>query len=127
MEHNTIRFAELLELHINNSIKSKFTTAPDGLTPAMMKEVRNEIRHRIDSVFTKSKHKLTDKASSWLTDQFFKRVRVNDEQVMSDLVVMNEYKLSQLSYDDVQLLKNLFNRTQFAEELEEEYRRRSTS
>jgi hypothetical protein len=125
MPDNVLRFAQLIELHINKVIKSRFTM--EALTPALMREIRDEIRKQIDTVFQKSSHKLTDHARSWLTDQFFKRIQVNGDQLMSDLVVINEYRLDQLTYEDVQLMRNLFDETGLAGDLNEEYARRSAS
>lgn len=126
-----IRFSELLELHVNNVISRKFTRKDPKdqveLTPDLMREIRDAILEAIGNVFAKSNHKLTPEAVSWLSNKFFKAVQINSNQTMSDLVVINEYKLSQLPYHDVELLRNLFNETALEEELEEEYRRRSQS
>jgi hypothetical protein len=125
-ENKHIRFAELLELHINTGIKNKFKDVKE-IDPVMMREIRDQIRGQINAVFDKSKQKLTDKARSWLTDQFFKNLRVNEDQKMSDLIVLNEFRLDQLTYEDIELLKNLFDQTTLAETLQSEYSRRMQS
>ena len=119
-----IRFHQLLELQLNNCLK-KFLH--EQLTPALMRSIREEIRSTINGVFSKSTHKLTTEATTWLTDQYFKGIRLNEEQLMSDQVVINEYKLSELEFNDIQLLRNLFIDTTMGPELDAELRRRSAS
>jgi len=124
-ENKRIRFAELLELHLNNVVQQKFIN--ESLTPNLMREIRASIRTTIDSVFTASKYKIGPNARAWLTDQFFKSIKFNGGEMMADQVIIHEYKLSDLPYNDVQLLKNLFNETVMGPLLEEEFRRRSAS
>lgn len=123
-ENKRIRFHQLLELQLNNSLK-KFLH--EQLTPVVMRSIREEIRATIDGVFSKSKHRLSPDATTWLTDQYFKGIRLNDDQLMSDQVVINEYKLTELEFNDIQLLRNLFNETVMGPELDAELKRRSTS
>lgn len=123
MQGNHIRFAQLLELHVTNVITKKFVN--EQLTPLLMRQIREAIRAAIENVFVKSKHNLSNAALTWLTDQYFKAIKLNGEMTMSDQVVIHEYKLSQLPYHDIELLRNLFNETAMAPELEKEYRTRS--
>lgn len=124
MGNDNVRFYALLETKLSKSIE-KFTN--EGLTPALMRQVREAIRDQIDGVFSVSKHKLSVDATTWLTDQYFKSIKVNDEQTMSDLVVINEYNLSDLEFNDIQLLRNLFLETKMGPGLDEELKRRSKS
>lgn len=119
-----IRFHQLLEIQLNNQLK-KFLH--EQLTPALMRSIREEIRSTIDGVFSKSRFRLSANATTWLTDQYFKGIRLNDDQLMSDQVVINEYKLSELEFNDIQLLRNLFNETLMGPELDAEMKRRSVS
>lgn len=131
MSGKHIRFSELLELHVNNVIKKKFQPLAGkqgiDLTPDVMREVRDVVRATVGGIFAKSSHKINDDAVIWLSNKFFMALQINGEQTMADLVVVNENKLSTLPYHDVELLRNLFNETGLAEELEEEYRTRSQS
>lgn len=120
----SLRFHELLELQLNNTIQ-KFTKKP--LTPELMREIREAIRGQIEGVFGKSKFQLSKNAITWLTDQHFKNIRIAEDQLMSDTVVINEYKLSELQFNDILLLRNLFNQTIMGPELEAELKRRSVS
>ncbi len=124
MGTNNVRFYTLLEAKIKTSLE-KFTG--EALTPVLMRKIRDGIKDQITGVFTVSKHKLTPEAMTWLGDQYFKSIKVNDEQSMSDLVVINEYKLSELEFNDIQLLRNLFLETKMGLGLDEELKRRSTS
>ena len=72
-------------------------------------------------------HKLSANALTWLGDQYFKAIKINDDQLMSDTVVINEYTLTELEFNDIQLLRNLFSGTRMGPELNEELQRRSVS
>lgn len=119
-----IRFAELLELHISNIIKKRFVN--EQLTPVLMRQIRETIREQITTVFDRGNHKLEVKSITWLTDQYFKAVKLNSE-LMEELIILNEYKLTELPYHDIQLLRNLFTNTRLSAALDEEYVRRSQS
>ena len=125
MEGKSVRFAQLLTLHVNNVIQKNFIN--ESLTPELMRSVHACIRKTIDEVFMQSSHKLSADARGWLSNQFFKAIQVNGDQRMGDLVVFNEYKLADLPYHDIELMRNLFNETALNAELEGEYRRRSQS
>lgn len=125
MAKPTIRFAELLRLHINNKVNKKFISK--DLTPDLLREIRDCVRETVSDIFKQSSHKLSVESMNWLSNQYFKSFRVNNDQLMSDLVVINEYKLADLPYHDIELMRNLFNETAQFGELDEEYRRRSVS
>lgn len=120
-----VRFHQLLEQQLNAILKKRFLN--EALTPPKLREIREAFREQISGVFEKSTRRLSPKATTWLTDQYFKAVKVNDDQLMTDMVVLNEYKLSELEFNDIQLLRNLFNETIMGPELEAEYRRRNVS
>ncbi len=122
---NQIRFHQLLEIQINNIIKSKFTGS--ALTPLVMREIREAIKTQLVDVFSKSKFGLSPGALIWLCDQYFKAIKINDTQMMSDTVVINEYKLSELEFNDIKLMRNLFLETRLGSELDKEFQRRSQS
>ena len=119
-----VRFAELLTQHIEHSIRKDFLQ--EALTPATMRAIRDRIRTIIDGVFNRSTHKLSEVGRAWLTNQFFTRIQVGDQPIR-DMIVVNEYKLPQLAYDDVRLLAGLFDGTVLAAELNDEYRNRNAS
>lgn len=125
MAKEQVRFAELLTQHLEDTIWRRYSM--EHLTPAVMREIRVTIRSTVDNVFERSSHKLSDDARAWLTDQFFKRIKINDNQLMNDMVVIHEYKLTQLTYHDVELLRGLFDATDLAPEINGEYRTRSAS
>jgi hypothetical protein len=124
-EGKHIRFHQLLETHLNSIIQKRFVNR--ALTPEMMREMRNAIHETIGGVFAKSSHKLSANALTWLGDQYFKAIKINDDQLMSDTVVINEYTLTELEFNDIQLLRNLFSGTRMGPELNEELQRRSVS
>ena len=118
-----IRFAELLEQHVTNVITKKFMH--EALTPALMRDMRDTIKTTVGIVFDRSNHSLTPAALGWLSNQFFKAIKVNGDEKISEQIIMNDYNLSQLSYHDIELLRNLFNETDLRWVLEEEYKRRT--
>jgi len=128
VQDKNIKFYRLLEIHLEGILQKTLKSSEQKeLTPLLMREIREGIRESISSVFTQSKHKLSQEATTWLTDQYFKRIKVGKNQVMSDQVVINEYTLSELTFDDVQLLRNLFVETQMGPELDDELKKRSLS
>ena len=118
-----IRFHQLLEIQINNIIQARFVG--QLLTPFLMREIREAIKTQVVDIFSKSKYNLSDKASTWLTDQYFKAIKINDDQTMSDQVVINEYELSELETLDVVLLRNVFVSTHLSANLDTEFYRRN--
>lgn len=124
-ESKHVRFYELLDIHLANVLKSKFVNR--SIDHLMLQEMYAVIRDTIESVFAKSNHKLTPEALRWLSMQYFKTVKLNDESTVRDLIVTNEYKLSELPYHDIQLMRNLFLETKLGSELDSEYQRRSAS
>lgn len=124
IKHKNVRFSILLEASLQTLLE-KFLR--EALTPALMRQIRDAIKNQIVSTFSKSNQKLSSEAVTWLTDQYFKAIKVNDEKSMSDLVVINEYKLSELDFNDIQLFRNLFLDTTMGPELDAELRRRSRS
>lgn len=124
-DNKRIRFHQLLEIQLNNIIQKQFVN--EQLTPEMMRSLREAIRKQLVDVFSKSKFQLSARALIWLGDQYFKAIRINDNQLMNDQVVINEYKLMELEFYDIQLLHNLFNETVMGPELDAELKRRSAS
>lgn len=120
------RFVDLLGHRIEELINRNRNS--DALTPESMRSIRDTIRNTVDSVFLKSdRHSLSPTARSWLADQYFKRVRINEDQCISDVVVLHEHTLSQLTRSDVELLRTLFSGTEIGQHLADEQRRRDAS
>lgn len=124
MAEKQIRFADLLTLHVSNTIKKQFVH--EQLNPDTLRGIRDCVRKTITEVFMKSKHQLSTNAMNWVANQYFKSIQLNGETV-NDLVVINEYKLDEMSFSDIQLMRNLFNETAMSSDLEAEYRRRNAS
>jgi hypothetical protein len=113
------RFYLLLAQRLNDRLK-KFNF--DELTPEALTSVRTEIYQTIDELFMKSKqNKLSKKAITWLTNQYFKQTKWSDNgTIINDLVVVNNFKLSDLSNDDIVLLTSLYSGTLLSTQLEAE-------
>ena len=124
---NNIKFYKLLEVHLDNVLQKTLKSSEHKeLNPLLMREIRNNLRSSIEQVFNKSKYKISTEAITWLTDQYFKRIKINDSQVMSDQVVINEYKLSELTQTDIQILRDLFVEVDFGQSLEDELKTRKS-
>ncbi len=117
------KFAELLAQHVQDTVQRRF--AYEKLDPTTMRKIRQTIREIVSGVFQRSTHKLSDTGQSWLTNQMFKRLQVGPESMMSDLIIINEHKLSELSLADVRLLRDLFDETDMMNELDVELKARS--
>jgi hypothetical protein len=115
-----VKFYRLLETYVKRLLDAY---SGKDLTPDLMHSIRNTIHDRVASVFNQSKQNVSDKAVRWLTDQLFKSIKVDDMH-MADLVVINEYVLSELNDHDVQLLHDLFCETTFGFMLTDELRTR---
>lgn len=127
-EQKHVRFAELLTLHVSNVIKKRFVN--EQLNTGTLTAIRDTVRLTISEVFRRSSHTLTQESINWLANQYFKSIQLGHGggvETVSDMVVINEYKLADLPYHDIQLMRNLFNETTLGPELDAEYRRRSTS
>lgn len=117
------RFAELLAQHVQDTVQRRFEN--EKLDPSTMRKIRQAIREIVSGVFQRSTHKLSDTGQSWLTNQVFKRLQVGPDAMMSDLIIINEHKLSELPLADVRLLGDLFDQTDMASELKAELATRS--
>lgn len=122
-EQKHIRFSQLLEQHLITIIRRDF--AGKQLTPQLLRELRDAIKQQLTWVFDRSSHKLSTNALGWITNQFFKAVRINEDTTVNDQIVLNDYNLADLPYDDIELMRNLFDQTKMSALLEEEYQRRS--
>jgi hypothetical protein len=128
VQDKNIKFYQLLEVHLNAVIQKTLKESDQkDLTTKLIREVRDSLNQAVSTIFGKSKYKLSTEALSWLTNQFFKRIKINEDQIMNDQVVINDYDLSELTFDDIQLLHNLFIETQMGPELDSELRKRNLS
>lgn len=130
MEGKYVRFTKLLEMHLNSTIQKEFNGKPE-LTVELLRDVRDRLRTLIADVFTKSeKHTLTENAINWLANQYFSSIKignVDDKDIhVCDLIVINEYNLSDLPYHDIELLKDLYSTTvaPWAQAIREEHMQR---
>jgi hypothetical protein len=119
-----IKFHQLLENQFNKILQRDF--CGKSLTPDVLRELREAIKKQIQSVFTVSQFKLSENAMSWLGDQYFKEIKIDEDQMMTDMVIMNEYLLSDLELNDIKLLLNLFNDTKLGVSINAEMKRRSS-
>lgn len=126
-EQKYVRFTKLLETHLNKVIKKEFDN--QDLNSATLRLIRDRLKEQIAGIFNKSSHKLHEHTIVWLTDQYFKAIKIDNEFDLAEMVFINEYKLEELPYHDVELLRNLYSTSTapWAELLEVEYRNRSQS
>lgn len=129
MEGKHVRFTQLLETHLNKVIKKEFDNR--DLDPVTLRSIRERLKEQISGIFGKMTvgQKLHEHSVVWLTDQYFKAIKVDDDYDMAEMVFINEYKLEDLPYHDIELLRNLYSSSTapWAEQLEVEYRSRSQS
>jgi hypothetical protein len=130
VESKPIRFAALLEQHIVHKVNKKLSVGKTAIDNKALHEISDLVRELVHGIFGKSSHKVTEPGLNWLSNQLFKNIELKTNEgnkPIEELVVFNEYKLADLPYGDIQLLRNLFNETHMGPELEAEYRRRSAA
>lgn len=128
MESKPIRFSRLLEQHILKKVNKQFTN--QSLDPPTLRAIRDLIRNEVCALFNKSSHRLTETAQFWVANQIFRNIKIGTPEGMTpinELVIINEYKLTDMPYSDIELMRNLFGTTTMGPELEEEYRRRNVA
>lgn len=116
-----MRFYELLEKKVNEVTQGYMF---DVLNPDTMRNIRNSIITLIDTTFSKSSNNISHQAKVWLADQYFKNIRINESILMSDQVVINEYRLQDMPERDINLLHALFKQSFLGDQLIDEHKRR---
>jgi hypothetical protein len=114
-------FLDLVAKWLEASLK-KFDLAQ--LTPEMMKEIRKTIYDGFKNIFQMSSNNVSDPALVWISDQFFKSIKVSDDQLLNDIVVINEYQLKEFSDSDITTLSTLFASAEFGDRIVAERLRR---
>lgn len=126
MSTEVIRFAQLLSQHVHKKIEKKILNKPIAVDETLLRSIRNLILETINDVFSKSTHKLSPTAISWLGNQYLRSIKL-DGKLVDDMIVINDHPLSAMDFADIQLMKNLFNETKFGPELISEYNKRCSS
>jgi hypothetical protein len=122
---NVIRFSELLTQHVNRKIVRCVKDHPN-VDPVLLKNIRDIIQDTVSGIFQKSTHKLSYPAMGWLANQYFRSIKL-DSTPVDDMIVINDYKMSDMTFNDVQLLRNLFDDTRISSQLNAEFKRRTAS
>lgn len=123
MTSTTPRFYVLLHEQLSKNVNK--LSLSDTLTPEQMRLIRNTVFGTIEGVFSKAQRPISRQAMTWLTDQYFKSIKINETQLMSDEVVINEYNLAELKNHDIEVLYELFADTKIGVDLSAEQSRRS--
>jgi len=119
-----VRFYELLEVRLLSEFRKKFLLQP--LNADLVDKTRLLFNEIITNIFSQSKYTLTPAAVTWISEQFLKTVKIDDVALVNTLSE-EQVKLSELSFDEIQLFKNLFDVTVLGPELRAEYQRRNLS
>jgi len=122
-----LKFYSLLEDRISKILVTEFSIKKlSDLTPETLRSIRDRIKQEITTLFENTNQDLSSPARIWLTDQFFKSIRISDSQMISDLVVIHEYELSDLTNSDISVLKNILFETKLFDKLKVEHDKRQT-
>lgn len=78
--------------------------------------VRSALSDRLDTTSLK-----------WLSSKYFQSIKLNSECNVSDMIVSNDYQLSELPLLDIVFLVKFLADTRFAQDLEKELSRRTLS
>lgn len=116
-------FRTLLKNHVN-AILRRISVGHSEPTPDVLQLVRDSINEQFTAIFTVGHHRLSNDAIIWLVDRYFTNIRVNDGQIINDLVVTNGPAITELTDADITLLRDLFADEWFGQDLVNEFNRR---
>lgn len=111
-----ITFHDSLQHAVISTVRERFIFSE--FSPATLKSMRESIKECVRTHVESRSLLLGEAAVTWLTDQFFKRLRVNAEQLIADLVVINEWSVRELAGNDIITLSDLLRGSPLEKEIE---------
>lgn len=123
--HNNT-FLGLIRSKIDSGLRDEFSVDSmidtANLQPTIVR-VRNVIRNVLVEFFDNSTSRPSDLAINWLTHRLLVTLKLNDIPI-ANLILANEYRVTDLSYNDARLLSVLLSKTTLGEELQREAERK---
>lgn len=97
----------------------------EAITPPVLHKIHNVVRQTLDEILeADGRYRLGSIARSWITDQCFKAIKINSEQVR-DMIVTNDYTLLEIETIEISTMYDFLYDTIMADDLEKELKRRS--
>lgn len=124
MTKEDVEFNQLLEDRLTEKLASFLSKS---LTSDIVRQIRNSFKHVINTTCSEYKLNLSEEAVVWVTDQYFKSIKINDNLLMNEQVVINEYQLTELDLGDIVLLYSNFGGSSFGDEITKEFNKRTMS
>lgn len=118
------RFAEMIDIVLTKIIGAY--VGWEGNARDFLQEVRHVIFERLNEIFARCNFRLSERSVRWLSDEYFKRVKLNGAQQVGELIILSdEVDVKTIPGSDLEIMTNLFDETDFADVLVKEKRRRS--
>lgn len=94
------------------------------INPDVLREIRDVTREVIDAALLTHKVTLSENSRQWVSNQYFRSIRLTSEHTINELVYINDHELKSLPTKDITTMLALFQSTVFGNELKIERTRR---
>lgn len=118
-------FYKKLNLQIDEMLKSKYqfaTNDADGIQ--LLNDISKDMDDIIETLLREQSPQISDKAIRWLRNVLFVKVSIADGLSISDLVVVNNYELSDLTDHDLFMFSSLLESSEFKTKITKEIKSR---
>jgi hypothetical protein len=118
-------FYKQLNLQIDEMLKSKYqfaTNQTDGVQ--LLHDISKDINEIVETMLKEQSSQISDKAVRWLRNVLFVKVSISDGLSISDLVVVNNYDLSDLTDHDLFMFSSLLESSEFKNNITKEIKSR---
>jgi hypothetical protein len=119
-------FYSSLNSQIDKMLKQKYQfVVSDANVNNLLKDISNDIKEIVECRLKEENSDISEEATTWLKNVLFQKVSLADGLSISDLIVMNNYSLDELSYNDLTILSNLLKGSEFEFSLKKELKNKN--
>lgn len=131
MKNDELRFAEILEYHLNVLLNQEFVGL--SFNKENMGKMYQIIKRVVDEVFSKSSQNFSDAARAWIAQEYYMAIRVGDSPIQqadednwkhSTVLLTGKVHLKDISREEIRRLSGLFSGMTFYSKLHEELQNR---
>jgi hypothetical protein len=118
-------FYKQLNSRIDEMLKSKYqfaTSETDGVE--LLNDISRDIDDIVETMLREQSSQISDKAIKWLRNVLFVKVSITDGLSISDLVVVNNYELCDLTDHDLFMFSTLLESSEFKNKITQEIKSR---
>lgn len=118
-------FYKQLNLQIDEMLKSKYqfaTNATDGIQ--LLNDISKDMDEIVETMLKEQSPQISDKAIRWLRNVLFVKISIADGLSISDLVVVNNYDVSDLTDHDLFMFSSLLESSEFKNKITKEIKSR---